>query len=67
MSIDPEMMHTPRTVRLINGYTGTGKDTVGKHLNTGKGQYSWAIYKHPVSTIKFPRGDCTWGQVRNQS
>ncbi len=56
MSIDPEMMHTPRTVRLINGYTGTGKDTVGKHLNTGKGQYSWAIYKHPVSTIKFPRG-----------
>lgn len=51
-----EIMRGQRLVRLIIGYTGTGKDTIGEHLNRGKGRYNWVIYRDPSRPIKFPWG-----------
>lgn len=39
-------------IRLICGYTRSGKDTFARYLNSpeGKKSFSWAIYYHPQST-----------------
>jgi hypothetical protein len=37
-------MYKPKIVRLICGYTRTGKDTLTQRLITGRGEYKWAIY-----------------------
>lgn len=39
-------------IRLICGYTRSGKDTFARYLNTteGKKSFSWAIYYHPQLT-----------------
>lgn len=38
-------------IRLICGYRRTGKDTLGHHLITVRGPYSWRIYYNPSSPL----------------